>query len=131
MSSKQVIILRKDLNMRKGKLVAQGSHASLKVFFDKLKLTESDGEYCASFLVDSPQELDWIRGSFTKIAVSVNSEQELLDIYKKAKDANILCSLVQDAGRTEFHGIPTYTAVAIGPADSEEIDKITGGLSLL
>ena len=35
MNVKQVIVLRKDLNMRKGKMVAQGAHASMKVFFDR------------------------------------------------------------------------------------------------
>lgn len=112
-------------------MCSQASHASLKVFFDKLTLATTYGETKGSFTIDSTHELEWIQGSFTKIAVSVNSEQELLDIYNKAKDAKILCSLVQDAGRTEFNGIPTYTAVAVGPGDSEEIDKITGGLSLL
>lgn len=130
MSTKQVIIIRKDLNMQKGKCVAQGSHASLKVFFDKMSIKELDNT-SASFIIDTVEELDWIMDGFTKIVVGVNSEQELLDLYKKAKENNLLCSLVQDAGRTEFNGVPTYTAVAIGPANSEDIDKITGGLSLL
>jgi len=34
MEVKQVIVLRKDLQMRKGKMIAQGAHASMKVFFD-------------------------------------------------------------------------------------------------
>ena len=127
MNSKQVLVIRTDLNMRKGKMIAQAAHASLKVFFEKMTLHADK----ASFSIDTPYELDWIEGSFTKIAVGVKSEQELLEIYNKAKEASILCSLVLDAGRTEFKGIPTYTSVAVGPANSEDIDKITGGLSLL
>lgn len=63
--------------------------------------------------------------------MAVNSEQELLDIYKRAIDANLPCVLIQDNGLTEFKGLKTYTAVAIGPASDTEIDKITGDLPLL
>ena len=40
---KQVIVIRKDLNMRKGKMIAQGSHASGKEFLDLHEVTEKDG----------------------------------------------------------------------------------------
>lgn len=131
MEIKQVIIIRKDLNMRKGKIAAQASHASMKVFFDKLKtLFYSNGaSYNEIYL--TPEETNWVQGIFTKIVVSVNSEQELLDIYNKAKESNMLCSLIQDCGLTEFKGVPTYTAVAIGPAESFKINNITAHLSLL
>lgn len=36
MVSKQVIVMRKDLNMRKGKMIAQGAHASMKVLLDNM-----------------------------------------------------------------------------------------------
>jgi len=61
----------------------------------------------------------------------VNSEAELLDLRDKAKAAGILHAIIQDAGKTEFHGVPTYTVVAIGPVWSDEIDPITGHLPLL
>jgi peptidyl-tRNA hydrolase, PTH2 family len=73
---------------------------------------------------------DWLEGSFTKVCVSVNSEQELLAIYEAAIKAGLPCSLIKDAGHTEFKE-PTLTCCAIGPAYSGEIDKITGALSLL
>ena len=66
-----------------------------------------------------------------KICVGVDSEQELIDIYNKAKAVGIICSLITDAGLTQFNGTPTKTVVAIGPDESEKIDKITGGLKLL
>jgi len=73
---------------------------------------------------------DWLNGKFTKICVSVDSEEELMDIYNKVPE---LCPvfLVTDAGLTEFNGIPTKTCLCIGPYISEEIDKITGHLKLL
>jgi PTH2 family peptidyl-tRNA hydrolase len=127
--------------MRKGKMVAQGSHASLGVilnmFNNDQKIPENppeiiNGEYTLSLTIKENSPLDaWLRGVFTKICVSVNSEQELLDIYEKAKNAGLPCTLIKDAGFTEFNGVPTYTAVAIGPDEVEKIDAITKNLPLL
>jgi PTH2 family peptidyl-tRNA hydrolase len=69
--------------------------------------------------------------SFTKICVSVNSEEELLSIMSYAAGLKIPCALIKDNGKTEFGGVPTYTCCAIGPAQEEDIDKVTGGLPLL
>jgi len=58
-------------------------------------------------------------------------QNHFYDIYNQAKEAGLYCSLIQDAGLTEFGGVPTYTAVAVGPAKNEDVDKITGELKLL
>lgn len=128
MKTKQVLIIRKDLKMRKGKIAAQAAHASMKVFFDNIEYC-TEGEMVISNITDEMEE--WVNGIFTKICVSVDSEDELLNIYEQAEKADLPCSLIQDAGLTEFDGVPTFTAVAIGPAKSEEIDKITSHLKLL
>ena len=122
MQTKQVIVLRKDLNMRKGKMVAQGAHASMAAILD-LGGFENDGEVdYFSLQLTSPLK-EWLEGRFTKVCVSVNSEEELLNVYNLAKHAGLICSLIKDAGLTEFDGVPTYTAVAVGPAEVEEVDK--------
>jgi PTH2 family peptidyl-tRNA hydrolase len=74
---------------------------------------------------------DWLSGSFTKICVSVDSEQELLNIHDKAQAAGLNVCLITDSGKTEFNGVPTITCLAIGPELSVDIDKITGHLKLL
>ena len=74
---------------------------------------------------------EWINGTYAKICVSVDSEAELLGVYESAVEADLLVSLITDLGATEFHGVPTRTCLAIGPARSSDIDKITGGLKLL
>ena len=125
---KQIIILRKDLNMRKGKMVAQGCHASLKVITDLLQENVSVRSY--SF-TPSLEIREWMEGNFKKVCVSADSEEELVSLYDKAVQANLPCSLIIDNGLTEFSGIPTKTAVAIGPGKDEEIDKITKHLKLL
>jgi len=132
---KQVIVVRKDLNMRKGKLAAQVAHASMKVILDRMfKYNVSSTkrhEWVLEFSYDSPFD-KWLNGLFAKIVVYVNSEKELLDLYDKAKENTwIPSALIQDQGLTEFHGDPTYTCLAIGPFWSEKIDKITGDLPLL
>lgn len=124
---KQVIVMRKDLNMRKGKLVAQGAHASLKVFLDR-KL-ETEKEYMTIPLTESMQY--WLGYRFKKICLYVNSEEELDAVYEKALEKGFPCSMIIDSGLTEFHGVKTKTCIAIGPAESEDINKITGHLPLL
>jgi PTH2 family peptidyl-tRNA hydrolase len=131
--NKQVLVIRADLNMRKGKMVTQGAHAAMKVFFDRME-DAGDGR-----LELGPQEgwdwhnavKPWIEGIFTKACVRVDSEDEFFAIEAKAKAAGLPCAAIQDMGLTEFHGIPTWTALAIGPAEVTEIDKITGHLKLL
>jgi len=78
---------------------------------------------------DSQRE--WLTASFAKVCVRVDSEEELLKIYEKAVAAELEVHLITDSGKTEFHGIPTRICLAIGPADSEKTDKVTGHLKLL
>lgn len=131
MDTKQVIVIRKDLKMRKGKISSQASHASMKAILDNGYIQRDEiGLPC--YIIPMTPEMDsWLAGLFTKICVSVDSEEELLNIYDQAIEAGLICSLIKDAGLTEFGGVPTYTAVAVGPALKEKIDKITGDLKLL
>ena len=133
---KQVICMRTDLNMRKGKMIAQGAHASMIVLSKCIRRDEDEclGETAnhIDYVIELPHPVDeWLKGAFTKIALGVGSEEELLNLYNQAKDAGIPCSLVTDNGQTEFHGVPTRTCIAIGPEDNEVIDQITGHLKLL
>ena len=129
---KQVIVMRKDLGMRKGKMIAQGAHASMKVLLDAGTLDEA-GNFALS---PWPALHAWLGdashpGRFAKICVSVNSEAELDDVMARAKAAGLPCGLIVDSGATEFHGVPTKTCCAIGPAWPEDIDPVTGTLPLL
>ena len=133
---KQVLVVRKDLNMRKGKAIAQGAHAAMKVFFDKKSIhtrSNKDGEHIGYKLsIPLTDEMfEWVTGIFTKICVYVNSEDELLALKAKAEEAKLPCALVEDNGLTEFHGQLTKTVLAIGPAEASLIDPITGELPLL
>jgi peptidyl-tRNA hydrolase, PTH2 family len=124
--AKQVIVMRKDLNMRKGKMIAQGAHASLKVLLDRGGF--ADGAYAIA--LTEPMTA-WLGGRFTKVCVSVTSEDELLAVAERASAAGIPCAIITDAGHTEFHGVPTRTCCAVGPAWADDVDAITGTLPLL
>jgi PTH2 family peptidyl-tRNA hydrolase len=114
--------------MRKGKMVAQGAHASMAVILNLMSKHVDDW----TLHLDEGSALQkWIEGLFTKVCLSVDSEEELISIYEQALGAGLPSSIITDAGLTEFGGIPTKTAVAIGPAWPEEIDPITSSLKLL
>lgn len=123
---KQVIVMRHDLKMRRGKQIAQGSHASMSFICRRLQKQ-------ASVSLDDFSEVErsWLTGAFAKICCRVNSEQELMDIHDKAVASGLEVHLITDSGKTEFHGQPTRTCLAIGPDVAEKIDGLTGHLELL
>ncbi len=120
MTVKQVIVMRRDLKMRRGKEVAQGSHASNEI----LEQVAFQGKN------PSDELIEWLNTGKTKICLRVDSEAELMRIYTEAKLYNLEVNLIVDSGKTEFNGVPTKTCLAIGPNDSDTIDAVTGKLDL-
>ena len=125
MTHKQVIVIRRDLKMRRGKEIAQGAHASLAAILNMSTIDDS-----TLTLELGPNIRPWICGPFKKICVTVDSEEELLAVYESALKAGIATALIRDNGLTEFHGVPTLTTCAIGPDFDERINPITGELKL-
>jgi len=113
---RQVILMRNDLNMRKGKMCAQAAHAS--------QLMQ------AHFGMD-PRHQAWMRGQVTKIVLKARSEEQLMEIYNNAREAGMLTMLITDSGKTEFKGVATKTCCAIGPDTKERMLQITKGLELM
>ena len=109
--------------MRKGKMVAQGAHAWMRAILNGAR-REGD-------VLCIPLDEPWLCGRFKKICVSVDSESELLKLHQQALDAGLITALIRDAGLTEFGGVPTYTALAIGPDEDAKIDELTKNLPLL
>jgi len=131
--TKQIIVVRKDLNMSIGKTSAQVSHASINSFLNCIN--ENNDNYNDNFNCDlhipnnSPVK-EWLNNSFTKVVVYVKSEKQLLNIYEKAKNKSLPCSLIKDEGRTELNE-PTYTCIGIGPCYTEDFNGVTDKLRLL
>ena len=125
---KQVILIRKDLKMRRGKEIAQGSHASMEFLIDQIR--QADINKQAVNITLTKLEQLWLSHGTAKVCLQVNTEKELVDYHDKARRLGIKSHLIKDSGRTEFGGTPTLTACAIGPDEAERIDSITGELKL-
>ena len=111
---KQVILVRNDLKMPKGKTSAQCSHAAVE----------------ATLKSDKENIKEWKKDGMMKAILRVDSEKELLQYNQMAKDSGLVTALITDAGKTFFKE-PTRTCLAIGPDDEKKIDKITGKLKLI
>ncbi|RME79193.1 MAG: peptidyl-tRNA hydrolase [Methanobacteriota archaeon] len=112
MNLKQAIIVNKELDMGKGKACAQVAHASIQAF---LEAKESIRD-------------EWLSQGSKKIVLKA-TEEELLNIYKEARSYGIAASLIRDAGLTQIKP-GSLTAVAVGPAEEGEIDKLVKELKL-
>ena len=116
MELKQVIVIRSDLGMGKGKLAAQCSHASLSAY----KKCEKEDEENAR---------EWEGQGQKKVVLKVSSEGELLELYEKMK-REVPCALIRDAGHTQVEP-GSVTCFGAGPADEAVLNKYTKHLKLL
>ncbi|MEM0454128.1 MAG: peptidyl-tRNA hydrolase Pth2 [Sulfolobales archaeon] len=114
---KQVIIVRKDLRMSKGKLAAQVAHAAVDAVLKALKV-KPEWVYL------------WVEQGQKKVVLTCASESELLKTYEEFSELGLPTSLIYDAGRTELPP-NTLTALGVGPAPSSLLDRITGNFKLL
>ena len=125
---KQVIVIRRDLRMRRGKEIAQGAHASMAWLRQRVLqgLTTSG----AGLVERSEVERTWLERTNRKVTVKVSSEEQLMAVYQQALRAGLVAHLITDGGLTEFGGVPTRTCLGIGPDYDDRIDPVTGALEL-
>ena len=111
---KHCLVIRNDVKMSCGKRCAQAAHASIGAYNN----------------ADKSLQKAWLSEGQKKVVLKANDERTLHELKVIAERNGISSSLIQDAGMTE---IPpgTITALGLGPARSEDLDKITGNLSLL
>ena len=136
--SKMMIVMRRDLKMRKGKIAAQAGHACIDAIIMALNKEGRVNDFEITddgiILKDSDKSTtplsDWFKYGCAKICVYVDSEEELMNIADKAKEKGIIAAVITDAGMTEFHGVPTKTCLALEPLPAEVADELTGNLPL-
>ena len=114
---KQVIVVRSDLGMGRGKIAAQTAHASLEAAERSVREKRDWYE-------------TWKAEGQAKIVVKVGGQEELEEIHRRAVSMKLPSSIIHDAGRTQLEP-GTATCVAVGPAPEELVDQITGQLKLL
>ena len=114
MPYKQVILVREDLKLPKGKMAAQCSHASVDATL------KSDKK-----IVDL-----WKKESGKKIVLKVKDEKELFKYKQIAEDAGLKTALIMDAGHTVVEP-GTITCLGIGPDEEEKINSVTGKLKMM
>ncbi len=114
---KQAIVIRMDLEMGKGKLAAQASHASLMSYFEAEK-------------ADKGVAKEWLDTGEKKIVLKVTDEEALTKLYNAFKFRKVPCALVSDAGMTQLPP-GSKTALGVGPWYADKINEFTSGLKLL
>lgn len=135
---KMMIVMHRDLKMRKGKIAAQAGHACIDAILmalskeGRLNDFETTNDGIALRDADKPTTplSDWFKYGCAKICVYVDSEEELMNIADKAKEKGIIAAVITDAGMTEFHGVPTKTCLALEPLSADVADELTGNLPL-
>ena len=116
MAIKQVVVVRTDLDMGKGKIAAQVGHACV---LGAEHVRKSNPEWFS----------EWLEGQ-EKVVLKVANLKELEQVKKNVIEFGLPWSEVTDAGHTQI-APGTITCISIGPGPEETIDKITGGLKLL
>ncbi len=111
---KQVIIIRKDLKLPKGKLAVQVAHASFEV------ASNSDEDVVK----------EWKEEGAKKVVLHVKDLDELLKLKNQCKAEKLKTALIKDAGHTVVKP-GTITCLGIGPDKESKIDKITGKLKMV
>jgi PTH2 family peptidyl-tRNA hydrolase len=111
---KQCILVREDLKLPKGKMAVQVAHASISSY---------------EWAKPGVQEA-WKRDGQKKIVLKVDKLEDLFIIKEEARRMDIPTALIQDAGLTT---VPpgTITALGMGPAESDKLDRIIGHLKLM
>lgn len=120
---KQVIVIRRDLRMRRGKEIAQGSHAAMAFLVARLRAI-ADGSLAGVQL--SPEAQSWLTGIQAKVVLQAPDLETFERVERTARERGLEVHVITDLGLTEFAGRPTLTALAIGPDLADEIDAVTG-----
>ena len=126
---KQVLVIRRDLHMRRGKEIAQGAHASTAWLGGLVAAALDPATGTATVALD-PVALAWLTRGSRKVTLQIRGEAELVALHEAALARGLRSHLIRDSGRTEFAGVPTLTALAIGPDLAARIDEVTGHLTL-
>lgn len=114
---KMALVLRGELRLSAGKAAVQAAHAAVMLVEQARRREEAGLEH-------------WLAQGQKKVALSVRTLDEMVELERRARAKGITVVWVEDAGFTE---VPpgTRTCLGLGPALATELDPITGSLPLL
>jgi PTH2 family peptidyl-tRNA hydrolase len=110
---KQAIVARTDIGMGRGKLAAQVAHASLSAYED----------------TDERTRKEWKGGGQKKVVLKADGEETLFRLADEAERLGLPNAIIRDAGHTQLDP-GTVTCLAVGPGRDEDVDRVTGDLTL-
>jgi PTH2 family peptidyl-tRNA hydrolase len=99
--------------MGEGKLAAQVAHASFSAYEDTGRQARKA----------------WKGAGQKKVVLKANGESTLFELADAAERAGLPHAVIRDAGHTQLDP-GTVTALAVGPGDDEDVNRVTGDLSL-
>jgi len=114
---KLVVVTRQDLKLSAGKTAVQVAHAAVTCALQSKKH-------------DPDTFKEWYEEGQKKVVVKAPDLKALYELKAQAEDLGLVTSLIQDAGLTEIPA-GTVTVLGIGPARDQDVDRVTGHLSLL
>jgi len=128
---RQMLVVRHDLKMRKGKIGAQSAHGALCAFTHQPGVVIRGEPGSREMVIPLDEDAyAWFMGNYKKVSVYVTSDAELVELHDKVKAAGMRCHLVEDQGLTEFGSVVTRTVLAIGPHEKSRLEEFTGHLPL-
>jgi len=135
--TKQVIVVRRDLKMKHGKMAAQVAHAAMS-FLTHAGRVGWQADMLNDVFMNDDDSIDqhnyairnWLNNSFTKVVLGVDSEEELRELLLKAEESGVMAHLVIDNGRTVFNNVETPTCLALGPDWNQNLDELVEHLKL-
>jgi PTH2 family peptidyl-tRNA hydrolase len=149
---KMALVVRRDLKMGQGKIAAQCAHAAVgvidEIYEAKAKeerksgkqdasaaaAADTGGAAAAATLTTAGRHLTWLQAwrasGAAKVVLQVETEAELMAIFDAARKAELPCTYIRDAGRTQI-AAGSKTVAAVGPAPVSRVDQVTGKLRLL
>jgi peptidyl-tRNA hydrolase, PTH2 family len=114
MEYKQVIIIRNDLKLPKGKMCSQAAHAAVE----------------AAFKADKEIVKHWRHFGSKKIVLKVKDKAELYRYAQEAKDLGLPTAIITDAGKTVI-APGTVTCCGIGPDEESRVDNVIKNLQMM
>mgnify|MGYP001043592211 CR=1 FL=1 len=110
---KCIVLVRTDLKMTKGKIISQVSHGIIN----------------NSFKVNKNKLINWRENGEKIVTLKINNYQNMLNIYNKAINNNIISHIVIDQGLTQVD-TNTPTVCVLGPDKEKKFKDITSHLKL-